>query len=46
MRFTVIIGFKEVRDEIIKECGGKGASLVKLKQAGLPVPDGYILTPG
>lgn len=37
---------KDVPDNKLKLCGGKGASLVKLTRAGLPVPDGYILMPG
>ena len=37
---------KDVPDNKLRLCGGKGASLVKLTRAGLPVPDGYILMPG
>lgn len=37
---------KDVPDNRLKLCGGKGASLVRLTRAGLPVPDGYILMPG
>ena len=28
----------------LREVGGKGLSLIKMKQFGLPVPDGFILT--
>ena len=42
----MLVRFKDVTDDLLSQCGGKGASLVKLKRAGLPVPDGYILTPG
>lgn len=37
--------FNEIKDDILPLCGGKGASLVKLTRAGLPVPEGYVLTP-
>ena len=37
--------FNNIKDDILPLCGGKGASLVKLPRAGLPVPSGYVLTP-
>ena len=40
-----ICQIKDVTDMMLPYCGGKGASLVRLKRAGLPVPDGYILAP-
>ena len=42
----MLVNFRDVNEEIISSCGGKGASLVRLTKAGLPVPDGYVLTPG
>ncbi len=41
-----IVSFKEATEEEIKLCGGKGASLIKLTHAGLPVPEGYVLVSG
>lgn len=42
----MIGSFREIKDEQLKECGGKGASLIRLTRAGLPVPPGYVLTVG
>ncbi len=39
-----ILWFSEVGKEDISEVGGKGANLGELTQAGLPVPQGYIVT--
>ena len=41
-----LVSFKEATEEEIKLCGGKGASLIKLTRAGLPVPEGYVLVSG
>ena len=41
-----LVSFKEATEEEIKLCGGKGASLIKLTRAGLPVPEGYVLLSG
>lgn len=41
----MIYRFGEIKDDILPFCGGKGASLVRLTRAGLPVPAGYVLTP-
>lgn len=30
--------------ELVLKAGGKGANLIRLSQAGLPVPEGFILT--
>ena len=30
--------------DLVLQAGGKGANLVRLAQAGLPVPEGFILT--
>lgn len=42
MRF--IYSFNEIKGEIAAVCGGKGASLAKLTEMGLPVPEGFVLT--
>ncbi|SCW57746.1 pyruvate, water dikinase [Ruminococcaceae bacterium YRB3002] len=42
----MILAFERVADEQIMMCGGKGASLVTMVQAGLPVPEGYVVMPG
>lgn len=42
----MIGSFREIKDEQLKECGGKGASLIKLTREGLPVLPGYVLTVG
>lgn len=39
-----ILALKEVTGDKAFICGGKGASLAKLTEMGLPVPDGYIVT--
>jgi pyruvate,water dikinase len=40
----VIVPFSEVRRADVPTVGGKGASLGEMTAAGLPVPDGFILT--
>lgn len=42
MRF--IYSFNDIKGEIAAVCGGKGASLAKLTEMGLPVPEGFVLT--
>ena len=42
----MILPYNRIGDELLKECGGKGASLVRLARANLPVPEGCILTAG
>ena len=42
----MIAGFCDIKKDDIVKCGGKGASLIRLTEAGLPVPPGYILTEG
>lgn len=39
-----IFSFGEITDEIASICGGKGASLAKLTEMRLPVPEGFVLT--
>lgn len=39
-----IYSFNDIRGEIAAVCGGKGASLAKLTEMGLPVPEGFVLT--
>ena len=42
----MIRSFTEISDKDISNCGGKGASLVKMIRHGLPVPEGYVVMPG
>ena len=42
----MILPFKSIGDNLIRDCGGKGASLVRLTRAKLPVPEGFVLTAG
>lgn len=39
-----VLWFEEVRKEDIPLVGGKGANLGELKSAGIPVPNGFIMT--
>ncbi|MBI4035572.1 hypothetical protein HY383_01360 [Candidatus Daviesbacteria bacterium] len=39
-----IYSFDQIDDAMISQIGGKAANLVKLKKAGLSVPDGYCVT--
>ncbi|MCB9359656.1 hypothetical protein H6503_07025 [Candidatus Woesearchaeota archaeon] len=36
--------FKEINMQDVLQCGGKGASLGEMTQAGIPVPDGFVIT--
>ena len=38
--------FDEITEELLPRCGGKGASLVRLRRLGLPVPEGWIVPAG
>ena len=42
----MIVSFRNITNDQLQDCGGKGASLVKLTKAGLPVPNGYVLFAG
>lgn len=39
-----LYSFNEVDETIMSKIGGKGANLVRLKKAGLPVPAGFVVT--
>lgn len=39
-----IFSFKEISEEVIALCGGKGASLARLTKMGMPVPEGFVIT--
>lgn len=43
-RHEFIIYLDEIEDRNLINIGGKGANLVRLKRAGLPVPNGYCIT--
>jgi pyruvate,water dikinase len=36
--------FTQISREDVLTCGGKGASLGEMTQAGFPVPNGFVLT--
>jgi len=36
--------FSEIRKEDIETAGGKGANLGEMTAAGIPVPEGFVLT--
>lgn len=38
-----IFSFKDISEDVISLCGGKGASLARLTKMRLPVPEGYAL---
>jgi pyruvate,water dikinase len=38
--------FAELTGEALIAAGGKGGSLARLRQAGFPVPDGFVVLPG
>ncbi len=42
-----VCGFSEdpgTEDALIALCGGKGAGLMLMRQLGLPVPEGFVIT--
>ena len=41
---SIALNFSDARAELSTETGGKGSNLAKLTRAGLPVPEGFILT--
>ncbi len=41
---TNVLWFKEIRKKDIPTCGGKGASLGEMYNAGIPVPPGFVVT--
>lgn len=41
---SCVLSFGEVRDDAAGLAGGKGASLARMAQAGLPVPPGFIVS--
>ena len=42
----MIRSFEQITDKELGDCGGKGASLVKMVRMGLPVPEGWVVFPG
>src|ERR671916_661509 len=43
----LVYGFSEdpgVEDGLVTLCGGKGAGLMRMRQLGLPVPEGFVIT--
>ena len=41
-----IFAFDEIPDALLPRCGGKGASLVRLRRMGIPVPEGWVIPAG
>jgi len=41
---TLIVSFPGIKQTILAEVGGKGYSLIRMIEAGLPVPPGAVLT--
>jgi rifampicin phosphotransferase len=41
---TFTVAFSELCADLLDQVGGKGANLVQLRRAGMPVPDGFCLT--
>src|ERR671916_2555182 len=42
-----VYGFSEdpgLEDDLVTLCGGKGAGLMRMRQLGLPVPEGFVIT--
>lgn len=39
-----VLSFREISKKNFALCGGKGASLARLTEMGLPVPEGYVIT--
>lgn len=44
MSAPFILKFSEIDREDVEKVGGKGANLGEMKQAGFPVPDGFVVT--
>src|SRR5918997_5398263 len=43
----LVYGFSEdpeAEDDLVTLCGGKGAGLMRMRQLGLPVPEGFVIT--
>src|SRR5215207_6974805 len=43
----LVYGFSEdpgSEDDLVALCGGKGAGLIRMRQLGLPVPEGFVIT--
>src|SRR5215212_1953787 len=43
----LVYGFSEdpgAEDDLMALCGGKGAGLMRMRQLGLPVPEGFVIT--
>src|ERR671916_877525 len=43
----LVYGFSEdpgAEDDLVALCGGKGAGLMRMRQLGLPVPEGFVIT--
>ena len=41
---TLIVSFPGIKQTTLAEVGGKGYSLIRMIEAGLPVPPGAVLT--